>query len=213
MAAHCGFLAFRCGSDRITGEHDMKIRLTIFALLLSFAALSANAGDGLYAGVSVGSVALDTDFGDITRDLDDDETGYSGVIGLKLSDSLAIEGGYNNFGSYSNLFDLDLTRTSIDADFTGFDLFGVLSIPLGPLEVFGKAGVVFWNAETDILVVPPVGNPIRLTGDEDGSDLAFGVGANVEITSSLSLRGEYEWFDLDNTERVSFVSLGLLYRF
>ncbi len=185
------------------------------ALLISLFWLSAPVwADGdLYIGASVGSVALNTDFDDFDDNIDSDDTGFSATLGVQFSELLALEGGYSNFGTYSALFSTPLGTTSLNAELSGFDVFGVLRLPLGPLDVFGKAGVVFWDSEAEAVFASPPGLPNRLSSDNDGTDLAFGVGADIALGNQLSLRGEFEWFDIDETDEVSFISIGLLYRF
>lgn len=190
----------------------MKTRVwTVLPLLLATAVAQADFGP--YVGISAGSVSLDTGFDDVDFTLDSDDTGFSGHFGFALTDSLAIELGYTDFGRYSELFELPPITANLDAELAGVDAFGVLSLPVGPLRVFGKAGIIFWNAETETLLEDTFNVPQRFRRDEDGTDWAVGLGAEVDITDNLALRGEYEWFDVEDTDKLSFISLGISVRF
>jgi hypothetical protein len=47
---------------------------------------------------------------------------------------------------------------------------------------------------------------------DDGTDLAYGVGAQFRIWS-LSLRAEYEIFDIDGADDVNMLSVGVTWTF
>ncbi|MEM1262829.1 MAG: outer membrane beta-barrel protein [Pseudomonadota bacterium] len=180
--------------------------------LLPLALVASSAfADSFYIGGSAGSVALDIDNTDIT--IDSDDTGWSVHAGIPLGDMFAIEIGYTDLGRYSELFVLPPIATNFDAEIAGVDAFGVLKLPVGPLNLYGKAGVIFWEAETEALLEDTFNVPQRFRRDEDGTDLALGIGAEVDIGDNLAVRGEFEWFDVEDTDRVSFISLGISYRF
>jgi len=192
----------------------MKTQWTIPALLMGAAVSSTALADtGFYLGATAGNNSVDTDFRDINLNFDENDTGWSAFAGLQLTQMLAVEGSYNNFGKFSTSQNFDLTRTDVDAELTGYEIFGVLSVPVGPVDFYGKAGVVFWDAEASARIQPPVGSPILINGDSDGNDLAFGAGLRFFLTDEIALRGEVEWFDIEDTEQVSFVSAGLSWRF
>ena len=183
--------------------------------VLPFALVAGTAlANGPYIGASAGSVALETtaiDGGDFT--IDSDDTGWSAHLGMPFGDYFAVEVGYTDLGAYSELFPLPPLTANLDAELAGFDAFGVVSIPAGPMRIFGKAGVIFWEAETEALLEDTFGVPQRFRRDEDGTDLALGLGAEVDIGENLALRGEFEWFDVEDTDQVSFFSIGVSFRF
>ena len=47
---------------------------------------------------------------------------------------------------------------------------------------------------------------------DDGTDLAYGVGAQFRVWS-LSLRAEYEKFDVDDVDDLNMVSVGFTFTF
>ncbi len=189
------------------------LALATLPLALATTTALAHPGSGFYLGATVGSVSVESDFDDINLDFDESDTAWSGFAGFQVNPMFGVEASYNNFGNFAteNLF--DLTRTEVDSDFTGFDVFGIVTVPIGPLSVFGKAGVVFWDSDATAIISPPVGSPFRFDQDDDGTDFAFGGGAEIALSDTLSVRGEVEWFDIDSTEEVLFTSVGLSFRF
>ncbi len=86
-----------------------------------------------------------------------------------------------------------------DAKTTGWDAFGVLTLALGPIDFFGKVGAIAWDIEVD-------------TFKETDTDLAYGLGLALRL-GSFSVRGEYERFDIADTDEVGMYSIGLAYMF
>ncbi|MDZ7642868.1 MAG: outer membrane beta-barrel protein [Woeseiaceae bacterium] len=150
---------------------------------------------------------------DINLDFDEDDFSWSAFAGIQATDTLAVEASYNNFGDFDTSRTFDLTQTDIDAELTGYDVMGVLSLPMGPLRLYGKAGVVYWDARATARIQPPFGSGFSVDDDDNGTDLAFGGGLEFRISPALSLRGELEWFDIEDTEEVWFASAGIAYRF
>ena len=93
-------------------------------------------------------------------------------------------------GNLGETREFDLTERTVAADLTGNDIMSVLSVPLGPLSLYGKGGIVFWDTRATALIVPPVGPPSQLRRRDDGNDLAFGGGMQLELTPAFALRGE-----------------------
>ena len=145
---------------------------------------------------------------------DEDDTAWKIFGGYKFDllpvFDLGVEGGYVNLGGPS----LDVMVPGVDASFgvdtTVFDIFGVANFDIGPVGIFGKVGYAFWDAEltlTDRL--DPANND---SASEDGSDIAYGVGASLGL-GSLEVRAEYEIFDIEDADDVAMWSIGLVYFF
>ena len=190
-------------------------RYTISAAALVAIGLASGTAyaHGPYFGGSLGSVSVDTEFDDISFDFDESDSAWSAYAGFELSPSIAIEASYNDFGRFtaSNIFGTVLT--DVDSEFTGYDIFAKLGVPLGPFDIYGKAGLVFWDSEVTAVVDDGFGSPFLFRNDDNGSDFALGAGAEVWLTDTFSLRGEIEWFDIDDTEVVTFGSVGLSWHF
>ena len=189
----------------------MKPARALLCLLLPVA-IPAFADEGVYLGGSWGESLIETRFDDYF-DFDDDDTAWSVFAGVQANDWFGVEASYNDLGRYDESAVIDLTETSIDAELTSYDVMAVLSLPAGPLRVFGKAGVVFWDADVLAQVNPPVGPGLQVRDDDSGNDLGLGAGLELALSDSLALRAEYEWFDIDNTDKVWFGSVGISVRF
>lgn len=189
----------------------MNRQPALICLLLPLA-LPAVADEGVYVGGSWGETQVATQFDDFF-DFDDDDVAWSVFAGVQANDWFGVEASYNDLGHYDETGVFDLSPTRIDAELTSYDVMAVLSAPAGPLRLFGKAGVVFWDADVLAEVNPPVGPGLRFRDDDSGNDLALGAGLEIALGESLALRAEYEWFDIDDTEHVWFGSVGVSVRF
>ena len=173
------------------------------ALLLSGPAM---ADSGFYLGGSIGNTALEVNFDD----------GQGGFIPFDESDfswklyggynfdlpviNLGVEGGYRSLGGPSATFASD----TFGIDITAWDVFGVAGFNLGPVVVFGKLGMVSWDAELTVGGFD--------VGSEDDQDTAYGVGASFNL-GSFQLRAEYEMFDVSDVEDLYMLSAGFVYTF
>ena len=205
-------LAGRLGNEELTKVFINSIdrnrqgsrALLVAAGLLLFAAES-HADSGLYVGGSVGQAGIEIDGGGPSQPIFFDEEDFAWKVfggynfDLAVVD-LGIEIGYVDLGAPSQ--DVQGSQVELEAD--GIDAFGVVGIALGPIGVFGKYGVISWDAQGTIDNLPAF--------DDDGSDPAYGVGAKIAL-GSLEIRLEYEIFDIDDTEDVALLSAGLVWNF
>ena len=168
---------------------------TLATLLL---APAAYADSGFFIGGAYGDLNFDADSG---SSFDQDSAPYK-IMGGYIFDmpvfDIAIEAAYNDFGTQEG----DVLLVPAEVDATGYSAFVVGGLDWGLFGIFAKAGMVSWDADLDIG---------GLTGSEDGTDPAYGVGMRLTF-SSVEARLEYEVFDFDDVD-VDMVSLGLLWRF
>jgi len=192
-------------------------------LALAPLATSSAAESGFYMGGSIGQSGVELDLSDGTPGVpgfDEDDFawkifgGYN--FGLLPLVDLGIEGGYVDLGGPSvDVSDTNLGLTaSAGVDATALDVFGVVGVGLGPIDVFGKLGLVFWDAESTLSVTDTndPNNDFSESFSDDGNDLAYGIGARFAL-GQLEIRGEYELFDIEDTDSVSMLSVGLVFHF
>lgn len=189
--------------------HKIIGTLLLGALLSTQALAQGN----FYVGGTIGNTSLDRDFEDFNLNFEDDDASWSAFAGVQATETFAIEASYNDFGDFNSSSNFDLTQTDVDAELTGYDVMAVLTVPVGPLRVFGKGGLVYWDSKAVAQIFPPVGPGFQLREEDNGTDLALGGGLELRLGDALSLRGELEWFDIEDTEEVYFASLGFTYRF
>ena len=165
--------------------------------LLSLPALSAD--NGIYLGASVGQsgVQYDENFEGENFSFDASATGFKAIAGWRFIDWLAVEANYVDLGSGDD--------NGIETDVNGVSLSAVGFVPVGPVDLFARVGAVNWNAD---LEAPSLG----LSASDDGTDLTYGVGAQFRVWS-LSIRGEYEVFDISDADTVDMFSIGVTWTF
>jgi hypothetical protein len=158
--------------------------------------LPASAADnGIYLGGSIGQTGVQID----EFDYDADATSYKVIAGWRFLDWLAVEGNYIDFGSADDR----VSGTRLETDLSGVSLSAVGFLPAGPVDLFARVGAVDWSAD---LSAEGFGRD-----SEDGTDFTYGVGAQFRVWS-LSIRAEYEMFDLDDAD-VDMLSVGVTWTF
>jgi hypothetical protein len=181
----------------------------VVGALLTFATQTAAARDfGFYIGGSLGigfiESADDLDIGDEIEafDIDDDDFAWKAFVGFQFLPWLGVEGGYVDFGEAGDTTPTLAVTTEID----GWNAFLVGRLPVGPVDIFGKVGVIFWDVEFDI------DDGLGDAFSSDGEDLAYGVGASINF-GNLGIRAELELYDIDAVDDLFMLSAGLVYHF
>ena len=114
------------------------------------------------------------------------------VFGLADAAFVGVEASYLDLGSP--------TDGSVTIETQGWSGFAMGVLPLGPVGLFAKVGMVSTDTEISSLA------------DESSTDPAYGVGAEFAF-SKIAIRAEYEMFDIEDTEDVYMVSVGAAWRF
>jgi outer membrane immunogenic protein len=176
------------------------------ALLASFVALApAESQAGGYIGGSVGQAYIEVDAGTPTvpQTFDESDFGFKALVGYEFSlpaITLGVEVDYVDFGAPAG--DVAGTQFAVEAD--GIAAFGTAGFDLGPLGIYGKYGLISWDAAFSVDGFD--------AGSDDGTDAAYGVGVKFGL-GSLEVRGEYEIYDIEDSEDVAMLSVGLVWRF
>lgn len=166
------------------------IRRLALVLLLSLAAATASYAGPFYVGASYGNASVEVD--EPTLDFDADDPGWKVFAGFRFLRFLGVEASYFDLGTPSD--------GGVTFETTGWSGFGVGVLPLGPVGLFAKAGVV--ATDSDITGV----------GNDDSTDPAYGVGVEVDVWK-ITIRGEYEMFDIEDTDSVYLLSVGAAWKF
>ncbi len=174
-----------------------KLMIPGLAIVLLLVSGTAWAGgqSGLYLGASGGSAAFDVKEGSVQYK--DNANAYKIFAGYNFGIipliKLAVEGSYADFGTAKG----NGAETSV----TGWDLFGLVGVNMGPVSLFGKVGAIQWDGKTNY----------PSSGKTSGTDPAYGVGLQFQI-SSFAIRAEYELFSLDKVD-IGFASVGASFTF
>lgn len=177
----------------------MRIRLALLTLSTLTWSLSSQAADnGFYLGAGVGRSDIQFDSDAVSEfDFDGGDTGWKLIAGFRPLDWLAVEASYVDFGKP------DDHGAAIDVD--GFAAFGVGLLPVGPVDLFAKLGLVNYDASGSIRNVGEV-------LDDSGTEFTWGAGVQFRLLS-LSVRAEYEMFDVKGVDDVNMLSLSVTYTF
>jgi OOP family OmpA-OmpF porin len=178
----------------------MRKAIVLAAALFALPVLPAVAADnGFYLGASVGQANLKID--DLTNntfendDFDADDMAFKLIAGIRPLDWLGVEAAYVNFGEPEDT----VLGQKLKADGDGISAFAVGFLATGPVDLFAKVGLISWDSK------------ISGSFDDDGTDLAYGAGAQFRVLG-LSIRAEYEKFDISDVD-LDMISVGATYTF
>ena len=181
----------------------MKIKYYILAaLFIVIISLPALAQNKFYVGASIGENTIEENNVIAGEDFDDEDTGFKAFGGYQFHTNFAVEANYTVFG------DTEDTIIGIDTE-VEFDSFGISLVGIAPIsdrfDLFGKLGFAYWDAR------------VKASGlgsdDEDGTDLAYGLGARFNFNETVSARVEYEGIDVDDLDTADFISMGVEFNF
>ena len=178
------------------------LSVTLSAVLLSGLCISrADAASGLYLGAGLGqSTIKDNTSG---GNLDANDTAFKAFVGYRFNMipivDLAVEGGYTDFGKPSQ----SISAQNVQFKLHGYDAAGLLIFPLGPIDLYGKVGMLSWSADTSVA---------GTTSSETGTDSFYGVGVGFYIWK-IGIRAEYERYQIKDVDRVDMYSLSALFQF
>jgi opacity protein-like surface antigen len=159
---------------------------------------------GLYIGAGIGNTFYASEFTDIenqVNEISENSTGYKFFAGFNTPSIFAIEGGYRNFGTV----DTNIEGFKFESQTTGWDVYGMAHFEvLMILDLFAKAGVLFWNSESKLVE--------QVIGDDSGTAFSWGLGAGVSL-GPVGVRLEYENFQVQDPESLSAVMLSATFGF
>jgi opacity protein-like surface antigen len=191
------------GSELFTTEIDMRKLLFLMAAV-SVCGMAQAADNGFYLGAGVTQAKID-DIGDDfdTGDLDDfeiDSTAWKIIAGFRPIKLFAVEANYNDLGDEGRT----VGGVRFDADASAFTAYAIGFLPIPVVDVYAKAGLARWETEASIDGLFDL--------DDSGTEFAYGAGVQVNL-GSLGARLEYEQFDVENTDGVELLTLGVTWTF
>ena len=184
---------------------------TIVAMALLAIGCNAHAADnGIYLGASLSRSSIDTEADFFGFSYKDDDMAYKFIGGVRPFKALAIEANYIDFGSIV-YDDRGTVADGVRSEFAAkaIDASAVVFVGGPFIELFGKVGLVYWDADT---VLQGGLSGVDLRDSDSGADFAWGAGAQASF-SSLAVRLEYENFDMSDADKVELWSLGLTWTF
>lgn len=167
---------------------------------------AAHGEKGPYLGASAGQTRVELNLGDVGEAgfrIDDDDFAYKVFFGYRLPGPLAFEGGFRDLGRVTD--DNGLVRVTSESD--AFDAFVVGALPIGPVSIFAKGGIVAWDTEFESSSRRGVRLPdVRIS--DSGTDLAWGIGVGAKV-GRFGFRGEFERLEVDLPDDLTMLSVGV----
>jgi hypothetical protein len=153
--------------------------------------------EGFYLGAGLGEFSSDVDLStvdDIDLDSDDAQKIFGG---WRFNQFVAVNLDYTDFGNSQGAL-------GVSSDTEGLTPGIIGTIPLGPIELFGKVGVMFYDVTVD------AGGPLV---DSSGEDAVLGFGIGATFFERFNITGEYERVDIDELDDAEAVWLTASWRF
>ncbi|MFV2005231.1 MAG: porin family protein [Gammaproteobacteria bacterium] len=182
----------------------MKIKIIYLSVVLLCSGMSLAVAEP-YIGTSLGF--SDSDFcDDVDPNLDCDASGGAGKLfgGYKFIPGFGLELAYiasmNMSMSMSNSH--HYSRPHITLSGLNFSAVGFLPVGEGT-NLTAKIGMFSWQTK---------GSFDSYSTSESGSDLSLGVGVDLELNESFTLRGELDRFKIDNGS-ATLLSAGVMWNF
>ena len=181
-------------------RHYWKILAALIVTGLHMGSL--HAADGLYVGAGIGAASFRDDL-ESGVTFDEEDAAYKAFAGWRFDAvpviDLAVELAYTDFGNPSQV----VNAQPFEIDLRGPSLAGLVILPLGPLDLYAKAGVLDWKLDR---------TSAGTTRASSGNDPFYGAGIGFYIWK-LAFRVEYERFEIEDFDRVEMVSLHALFQF
>ncbi len=175
----------------------------------SGAAKAATFADlGPYIGAGYVRAQVNNVFGTTNYGFKIDDNAWKAILGFRFIPFFAAEANYVDLGHQSaGLLGGGGQTPYGSAHARAFDLFGVGLLPLGPIDLFGKAGGARWRLSRSLNQ-----NDYLTRLDRNGTSFAWGAGAQAHF-GPLGLRLEYEHFQMPTTDGARLYSADVTFTF
>jgi len=146
--------------------------------------------------------ALD-DVDDVGIDFSDSSNAMKVFGGWRFNRFFALQADYVDFGDQSGRVATSVSPATNDVQGISPSVVGTL--PIGPVELFGRAGFMIYEVD------------MNLTGgriiDESGTDMVWSGGLGLDIGDRLNLRLEYEKIDIEELDEAKALWLNAAWKF
>jgi OOP family OmpA-OmpF porin len=165
--------------------------------------------EGFYLGGGIGDYSSSVDeinsldsIDDAGIDFSDGDNAMKVFAGWHFNQFFAVQADYVDFGESSGAVTPLLSGTS---DVQGIAPSIVGTLPIGPIELFARVGMMFYDVD------------LNLTGgrviDESGEDLVYSAGIGIDVLDRLNLRLEYEEIDISALDESDALWLNVAWKF
>jgi OmpA-OmpF porin, OOP family len=164
---------------------------------------------GFYLGGGIGDYSSSVDeinsldsIDDAGIDFSDGDNAMKAFVGWHFNRFFAVQADYVDFGESSGAVTPSVAGTS---DVQGIAPSIVGTLPIGPIELFARVGMMFYEVD------------LNLTGgrlvDESGEDLVYSAGIGIDVLDRLNLRLEYEEIDIEQLDESDALWLNVAWKF
>ena len=151
--------------------------------------------EGFYIGGGVGQFNVQVDDVDDTDEaiqrLDDEDTAWKAFVGWRMNPYFALELAYIDFGGPSDTATAAGSSGDFSVELAGFAPYVIGTIPLGPVELFGKVGYYFYDVDAAV----DLDDGPDFDSSSSEQDLLYGFGVGMTFFERLNARLEYEKVD------------------
>ena len=165
--------------------------------------------EGFYLGGGIGDYSSSVDeinsldsIDDAGVDFSDGDNAMKVFGGWHFNQFFAVQADYVDFGESSGAVSPSVSGTS---DVQGFAPSIVGTLPIGPIELFARVGMMFYEVD------------LNLSGgqliDESGEDLVYSAGIGIDVLDRLNLRLEYEEIDIEQLDESDALWLNVAWKF
>lgn len=196
----------------------MKSGIAAATLIAVCGTMSAQAQEneqGFYVGGGVGQFNVQIDDIDDTDNaierLDDDDTAWKLFGGYRFNPHISLELAYIDFGGASDTTTAGGSSGDYSVELSGLAPYIIGTMPLGPVELFAKAGYYFYDVEIDA-DLDDLGGDVFQSKDSN-EDFLYGFGVGMTFFEHLNARLEYEKIDADDIDDADALWLSGAWRF
>jgi len=205
MAAQC---VASPPQDKERSMNTFRVMIGAAFLLASGTAFAQDRDntEGLYIGGGYGSFSATIDnlddVADAVSDFDEDEGSSKYFVGYRFNKFLSLQ---------ADLYDLGDSATTlrgqpISSKTEAYGASAVGTLPIGFVELFARAGVIFYDLE---VTTPNISDRI----DQSDNDLVYSVGVGFTFVHRFNLQLEYEILDISEFDDADAYWLNASWRF
>lgn len=188
--------------------NTLRVMIPAALLLASGTALAQDRDntDGLYIGGGFGdfSVTIDEidDINNAISDFDTDEGSAKYFLGYRVNRFFGIQADLYDFGDSAT----ELLGRPISSKTEGYGASVVGTLPIGFVELFARAGLIWYDLEVE---TPNVNDRI----DSSDNDVVYSAGVGFTFVHRVNLQLEYEVFDISEFDDADAYWLNVSWRF
>lgn len=172
--------------------------------------------------INKGATALSS-----SSSLSNTDTGYKLQLGYRFNENFAVEGGYVDLGKAKYSQSSTATQgTASAAGNVAVDGLVVSAVGILPVakdvDLFGKLGMFVGQAKASLpwsaTLTGGASGSGQLGGTKSQAVPTYGIGASYAVNKQVSVRAEYEWFNLQGialtgNPTATLFSVGAVYKF